>query len=262
MIKLNKPCAPKELVKGEDITKQNCKEYEAHNADYKDGSRKFNFERNIYGHNAVRNLLKRIQNEKCCFCEGKFGAYASGDVEHYRPKGAVRQNDESTATVPGYFWLAYSWDNLYWCCQVCNRSNKRDYFPLKDPSKRARSHTDDLTKEEPLILDPGGADDPREHIGFHQELAIGLTDIGKSTIRIVGLNRAELLEDRLVRLSEIDTLLKIIEISESEPNPQIAELSEQANGTLQAAAFPLATFSAMATDYLNKRSQLTSRSAE
>ena len=151
-------------------------------------------------HTVVRETLKKAQNGKCCFCEGKFAAFAAADVEHYRPKGAVRQKEKSKAVLPGYFWLAYSWENLYWCCQVCNRSNKRDFFPLKDPAKRARSHADNLAEEEPLILDPGGLDDPSEHIGFHQELAVGLTEVGTNTIQLIGLNRAALVEERLTRL--------------------------------------------------------------
>ena len=250
MIRVCKPRAPQKLASGEALTRRDCEAYQASRVDYENGTKKFEFERDIYGHKAVREALKKVQNGKCCFCEGKFAAFAAADAEHYRPKGAVRQNEKSRAVLPGYFWLAYSWENLYWCCQVCNRSNKRDFFPLKDPAKRARSHADNLAEEEPLILDPGSLDDPREHIGFHHELAVGLTEVGRNTIQLIGLNRAALVEERLARLAELNMLLKIVEISKLDPDRPLAELPEQASGKLEAAVLPEAEFSAMATNLL------------
>ena len=250
MIRVCKPRAPQRLASGEAITRRDCKAYEASRVDYENGTMKFEFERDIYGHESVREVLNKAQYGKCCFCEGKFDAFAAADVEHYRPKGAVKQDEKSRALLPGYFWLAYSWENLYRCCQVCNRSNKRDFFPLNYPAKRARSHADNLAEEEPLILDPGGLDDPREHIGFHQELAVALTEVGRNTIQLIGLNRAALVEERLARLVQLNMLLKILEISKRDPDLQLAELTEQASGTLEAAVLPEAEFSAMATNLL------------
>ena len=252
MIWVQKPPAPKRLASGVALTKEYCEAYEASRVDYGNGTKKFEFRRNVYGHDTVRDVLQKAQNGKCCFCEGKsFGPFAAADVEHYRPKGAVKQNEQSKKMLPGYFWLAYSWDNLYWCCQVCNRSNKRDLFPLRDPTKRARSHDDNLTDEEPLILDPGGLDDPREHIGFHKEVAFGLTEVGRNTIQLIGLYRGELEEARRTRLAELDKLLKIVNISKQIGDPQLAELAENASGVLEAAVLPEAEFSAMATTFLD-----------
>ena len=250
MVRVCKPRAPQRLASGNALTKKNCQTYEASKDDYENGTKKFEFKRNIYGHTTVRDVLKKAQNGKCCFCEGKFDAFAAADVEHYRPKGAVRQDEKSRAVLPGYFWLAYSWENLYLCCQVCNRSNKRNFFPLNDPAKRARSHADNLAEEKPLILDPGGLDDPRQHIKFHKELAVGLTEVGRNTIQLIGLNRAALVEERLARLDKLNILLIIIEIWKRDPEPQLSELTEQASGELEAAVLPEAEFSAMATKFV------------
>lgn len=251
MIRVSKPRAPQNLNKGIEVTRQNCEAYSAHSASYHTGRRKFKFDRNIYGHKSVRDTLRASQRGKCCFCEGKFAAYAAGDVEHYRPKGAIRQDEESVVLNPGYYWLAYSWENLYWSCQVCNRTNKRDLFPLRDPSRRARSHEEEIGQEDPLILDPGGAADPKEHIEFRHELAVGVTDIGRTTVQVIGLNRVDLIEERLARLAKLKRLLEIVGLGECPELPEFKELVVSARSELEKAVAPESAFSAMAADYLS-----------
>ena len=251
MIRVEKPCPPQRLDRGSEITEEHCEAFDENSADYQRGVRKFTFQRDIYSHQSVRRVLETAQFRKCCFCEGTFNAYAPGDVEHYRPKGAVFQDKDSAVARPGYFWLAYSWENLFWCCQVCNRSNKRDLFPLKDPGNRALSHHDDLAHEVPLILDPGGTEDPREHIAFRQERAVGLTDAGRTTIQVVGLNRVDLVEARLARLVEIKRLLDVVGIWESNGLAALEELAVRARRELENAVGPGSVFSAMAADYLS-----------
>ena len=126
-----KPTYPRRLDSGAEVTRSDCEAFDIAGEEYENGTKSFKFRRNIYSHPSVRQLLKRAHYRKCCFCEGKSNAFAPGDVEHYRPKGAVRQAENSIVLLPGYFWLAYSWENLYWCCQICNRSNKRDFSPLE-----------------------------------------------------------------------------------------------------------------------------------
>ena len=251
MIRVEKPGAPKRLERGMQVTVRNCREYNANSAHYQNGSKKFTMEREIYGHQSVRDLLKRCQHGKCCFCEGSFIAYAPGDVEHYRPKGAVRQDKASAAVRPGYYWLAYAWENLYWCCQTCNRANKRTFFPLTDPTKRALSHNDDLAQEEPLLIDPGGRVDPRDHITFQEDRAVGVTAFGRTTIEVVGLNRLDLLEARLSRLSEIKLLVAVVGVWENSAPTELEELAISAQRELDKAIAPESVFSAMAADYLS-----------
>ena len=251
MIRVEKPGAPKRLERGVNVTARNCREYNANSANYQNGSTKFAFEREIYGHQSVRDLLKRCQHAKCCFCEGRFTAYAAGDVEHYRPKGAVRQDKASAVVRPGYYWLAYAWENLYWCCQTCNRANKREFFPLMDPTNRALSHNDDLAQEEPLLIDPGGREDPRDHITYKEDRAVGVTALGRTSIRVVGLNRLDLLEARLSRLSEIKMLVEIVGVWENSAPTKLEELAISARRELDKAIAPESVFSAMAADYLS-----------
>ena len=256
MIRVTKPPCPDALRAGAERTRADCVKYDENAAAYSSGERRFEPDRAIYGNETVKKTLQKAQHRKCCYCEARFGANAAADVEHYRPKGAVRQDRESRRLFPGYYWLAYSWENLYWCCQVCNRSCKKDLFPLEDPAARARSHRDDVSGEEPLLLDPGGPDDPRKHIKFRQWRAVSATTAGKKTIDVLGLNRPELTEarrERLDRLKHLQLLLRWRDVAQGftgNMEPDDVALQERARRELDRAALPSEIFSAMAADLL------------
>ena len=243
MIRVCKPDAPTRLQAGIARTAQDCTDYNA-------GRREFKFDKTIYGHQTVKDTLSKAQHDKCCFCEGRFKAHAYGDVEHYRPKSSVRQARRAKALYPGYFWLAYSWNNLFWCCQICNRTHKKEFFPLIDPAKRARAHKDNLAIEKPLLLNPCGLEDPRNHIKFRGNLAWGVTKRGRTTIEIVGLNRPTLTEERLTHLKKIRVLWDITQVLNGKVEPTAAKVLKNAQNELDAAVQPTAKYSAMAADFL------------
>jgi hypothetical protein len=122
---------------------------------------------------------------------------------------------------PGYFWLAYVWENLFLACQLCNQTFKRNLFPLADPATRATSHLDDLAAETPLLLHPGD-DEPGAFIGFRDEVAFPIDDHprGRATIEVVGLNREEMVEHRLDHLMPFKLLLQVL--------PRLPPQSEEA----------------------------------
>lgn len=150
---------------------------------------------------------------KCAYCESYIKSTQDGDVEHFRPKGAVhdadnkviKTRDSSGNEQPhrGYYWLAYDWRNLLPSCILCNqlrRSNgqafgKGNRFPVR--KTHAAGPADDLLTEEPLLLHPV-LDDPAAHLTLDPTKGIlgGLTDRGKTTIQILGLNREGLISER------------------------------------------------------------------
>ena len=166
--------------------------------DYDNGIREFKFSSKIYGHKTVKKALKTAQHDKCCFCEAKVSHISHGDVEHFRPKAGFKIQLKTKLTKPGYFWLAYDFSNLYFSCQICNQSFKKNYFPLADEMKRARSHNDDHLNEDCLILDPGD-DNPDEHLYFEQEVIKVKNDSlrGTETIKRTGLDRKKLEDKRM-----------------------------------------------------------------
>ena len=66
------------------------------------------FSFSAYSHDSVKRQLKIDFNSKCAYCESIFVHNSYGEVEHWRPKKAVKDNPSHN----GYYWLAAEWDNL------------------------------------------------------------------------------------------------------------------------------------------------------
>lgn len=157
--------------------------------------------------------LEKLFHQKCAYCELKIEGI---EVEHFRPKGAVHEDPSH----PGYYWLAYTWSNLYPSCAFCNQARidyptwgdrtrglsagKATQFPLENAAARAREPADDLKREAPLLLDPC-EDDPSEHLGVNpfSGKMVGRTSRGKTSIRVFNLNRKRLRDLRVEVLSRL-----------------------------------------------------------
>ncbi len=210
MIQIKKSAeAPEKLVnEGISETKINKQLFEQFEDEFRSGDRKFEFKNTIYGHETVKSLLRTIQHEKCCFCERK---EEIGDVEHFRPKAAYRQKRGEQRSQVGYYWLAYDWNNLFFCCPKCNRRYKENLFPLADESKRAKSHSDDICSEKPLFINPQ-KDNPEYYIEYHgiTPHSINNNPKGKITIKETGINRPFLDERRLDKYKVCKMLYQFI----------------------------------------------------
>lgn len=178
-------------------------------ADYFKGQ-KLEFNSEIWG-DLKAFLLENVFYGKCAYCEARITHTSFGDAEHYRPKGrvTVRRNgsDEIVQSGsnphPGYFWLAYDWENLLPACQRCNSAEgKMNQFPV------ARQHADvtdppldssslDIL-ESPLLLHPY-RDDPRHHLVFGKKGVVsakGGSQRGQTSITVYSLDRDTLAVDR------------------------------------------------------------------
>ena len=255
MIFVDKPTPPVDLLNGESLKNDYCSSFVRDSKAYKNGTKKFEFNNRIYGHENVKAKLLEAQFNKCCYCESNIGSTSPGDVEHYRPKAYSQQDRGQSKIFPGYYWLVYDWDNLFVSCEICNSSHKKNYFPLSNPNARARDHSGDLTNEEPLILNPGECIDSCNHISFHCELAKGITKAGKTTVEMIGLNRHPLQESRLEKLALLKHLCNIVRILESR-NGNDAQISIEATQKLiQAYASRESEYSAMASEFLKQHKQ-------
>jgi uncharacterized protein (TIGR02646 family) len=237
------------LTRGVEQTREDCTAYDNSPDDYDSGAKKFDSDRKIYGAKSVKNALLRAQHDKCCYCESTFRSTSYGAVEHYRPKGSVKQALGQPESYPGYYWLAYDWSNLLVSCEVCNTSYKGILFPLVDHETRARSHHDQLDLEQPLFINPA-IDDPRSHIRFRGETPEPRSDVGRVTIQSLGLRRSELEEDRRERLAELMVLRDVVELQQNSTDPNIQDLVQQAQDFLASAILPQAEYSSMAQDFL------------
>ena len=222
-----------------------CELHDLHADEYRTRARTFKFKDHIYGHASVRNTLLEAQHRKCCYCESKFRANYPGAVEHFRPKGAVQQERSQEREYPGYYWLAYGWENLLVSCFWCNSTYKGALFPLSNPEARSRSHRDDVEAEHPLLVDPA-SEDPRQHIRFRGSASEPLTKRGRETIRVLGLDRDDLEEARREWLEILDVLRETVRLGERVGEERV----ERAQSILQHAVRPDAKYSSMARYFL------------
>ncbi len=143
------------------------------------------------GYERVKGDLAEAQKRKCCYCEFLEQGSKYRDVEHYRPKSV-------------YWWLTWTWENLYFVCFECNRTFKKNQFPLAVGSTPLVAEQPPPGRESPLVLDPGDASiDPIEAIRFCKEKVGGLerwvprprngSAVGRKTIEVCGLDRPALL---------------------------------------------------------------------
>lgn len=211
-----------------------------------------------YSRSTVKDALMKSHNEnKCCYCEQR-RRQSELEVEHFRPRTAAKQSKKGRLIYPGYFWLAYDWDNLYLSCGECNGRFKNCFFPLANPKERARSHNDDISNEQPLLVNPG-EDYPRDHIRFRLDKAYAFSSSkkGRKTIEVLQLNEENLRKSREEKIGYLKGLLEIIQLSEEEALPahvnksKWEKLVENARQNLARAILSNAEFSSMAEDFLS-----------
>lgn len=133
--------------------------------------------RELWKHTTVRKHIHPVLKdtlaamapglERCMYCGDSQGT----DIDHFEP---LRVNPLRT----------FDWNNHLLACSLCNSHLKRDQFPTADDGT-------------PLLIDPS-REDPAAHL--HLSLAAGeylhLSDRGKATIKVFGLNRSILMRGR------------------------------------------------------------------
>ncbi|HKP09610.1 MAG TPA: AAA family ATPase [Gaiella sp.] len=147
----------------------------------------------------VRAALREAYAGKCAYCETPLGEEAML-VDRFRPASGALALD-GTLSPDHYWWLAYTWENLYPSCPEC-QSFKGARFPVREPRAEPETTGEALRAERPLLLEPR-YDDPEHHLVFAEDGSVASsTDEGRATIEILGLNRAQLLGLRQEALAE------------------------------------------------------------
>ena len=116
---------------------------------------------------ALRSELAELSNRKCWYCEAR-QERSDMPIDHFRPKNRV--GEEGCENHPGYWWLAFEWENFRYSCTYCNSrrrdvktettGGKADRFPLRDEANRCWTPDDLLSEEQPVLLDPTVRTDP------------------------------------------------------------------------------------------------------
>lgn len=210
--------------------------------------------RAVYADEAVKQALEQIFAGKCCYCEFRVGVGADWDVEHFRPKGRVNE----CPGHPGYYWLAYHWENLLPSCTYCNQARKDratqnepespaagklDQFPLLDENFRCMDHLGNISLERPFLINPT-EEDPELHITFAPDgYAIGLSERGERTIEICNLNRRRLRDDRRTKLDSVIELARLLQTN-------YKEIQDKVNAALLRSAAGDKAYAGVARAYL------------
>lgn len=162
----------------------------------------------------IKAVYMMLQHNKCGYCERYLEGKIQHDVEHFRPKKAVkayRPPNEPQYPFPtggvwaeGYYLLAYHPQNYLASCKTCNTTFKKSYFPIAG----TRQQSDDpqvLLAEEPFLIYPIGTmdSDPEAIIEFYGIIAKS-SDHDPSAHNYC---RAKVTID-LLNLNKRDTLLK------------------------------------------------------
>lgn len=195
-------------------------------ADENNRARSFAFK--AYKGADVRAAMRTMFHRKCAYCEAFYAPTMPDDVEHYRPKAAIR--DEGRVTKPGYWWLAMAWSNLLPSCADCNRARaqeiegagrravvgKANQFPLVAGSPRATEEGAEA-KEVALLLDPT-VDDPSPHLEFRDNGSVhpalmgeAESERGRTTIEVVALMRRDLVDARRIVARETQAAIRHVQ---------------------------------------------------
>lgn len=171
---------------------------------------------------------------KCAYCEAKVVTTSPDYVEHFRPKGEVRDIDNQIVRIkidgteidhPGYYWLSYDWKNLLPTCWNCNTRHKDPSsgntigkgtrFPVE--GEYAKGPGEELN-ENPLLIHPV-FEDPSSHLEMD---ALGILHEvngsvkGSTTIAFFGLNvRQSLVDERKRVYDTMRDKMKLIFINDS-----------------------------------------------
>ena len=257
MIKIFKPVSVPAVLTGRGLTKmrQDCHQYDQFSDDYDAGRFRFAFDAKIYGDPTVKAALIAAQHGKCCFCETI--VRAEGDIEHFRPKGGFRQSKSGRLEKPGYYWLAYDWNNLLLACCICNQRYKRAIFPLTNPVGRAKNHHQDVLEEEPLLINPAQTD-PLPYVGFRQEIAYAKNGnrCGKVSIEVLGLNRENIIEARRDHLNLLNAFSRILALEALNEGIEWLNILQAARDFLHDATLDSSPFASMARSAAGSDSQV------
>jgi hypothetical protein len=138
----------------------------------------------------VKGIFVQHQYGKCIFCETQLesgeGTAVQWDLEHFRPKSAVRSWPPRKSglqtkyaglsfgrNAEGYHLLAYCPSNYAAACKSCN-SFKSDYFPIASDRVSTGIAPADYVSEDAYLIYPLGVEglDPRDLIVFDGAKAV------------------------------------------------------------------------------------------
>ncbi len=178
-----------------------------------------------------KSLLIEEYDGKCMYCEGDYTGGSHEDAEHFAPKGKITQGRQAVAH-PGYYWLAFEWQNILLACSKCNANHpdgvdgphdgKLNEYPVKGPRRNQPNKDPEAWWQEALDEKPGLLhpyfDHPERHFGAKPGGFIyGKTGRGRKTVDTCDLNRPRLRKNRRTLEKHVrGRIIRILERLEKE----------------------------------------------
>jgi uncharacterized protein (TIGR02646 family) len=125
----------------------------------------------------IKNQLMDKFHGHCAYCGKKLHSNIDANIEHFKPKSIYPE-------------LEFEWSNLLLSCRECNviKSNK---FPIDENGSS-------------ILLNPN-KDDLSKHIKQSKNgILEGISDRGKAMIEMLKLNRESLIEQRMLKMINMD----------------------------------------------------------
>ncbi|MGF2055333.1 HNH endonuclease [Vagococcus fluvialis] len=126
-----------------------------------------------YRHDEIKAKLNEETHGKCAYCEGKYKSTSFLRVEHMLPKTIFTDK-------------TYEWKNLTNSCEVCN-NRKGDTYKVSTGENLLNPYNDNVEEE----------------LFFIGSFIAGRNEKAVESIDIYDLNRAELVEDRQQKITDI-----------------------------------------------------------
>jgi hypothetical protein len=132
-----------------------------------------------YKHPKNKEALKNASHDKCMYCESKISHIDFAHVEHIKPKAQDK-----------FPHLEFDWNNHGYACPKCNNAKSKKYFSGCE------------------FVDPY-TEDPADHLCVFGAFLFNKqgSERGEITIKEIELNRAELVEKRNNRITDIQKAL-------------------------------------------------------
>jgi hypothetical protein len=144
----------------------------------------------------ARDALMKVFRNKCGYCESNIGTTSHGEIDYFRPFTDA-SNLSGEGSPDHYGWLSADWDNIYLACPACARA-KRSLFPVEGERAEVLTPLETVRQAERALLVDPCFDDPAEHLRFGETGYVeALSSKGEVTIKVLNLNRLELVQARL-----------------------------------------------------------------
>ncbi|MFE5388884.1 AAA family ATPase [Bacillus thuringiensis] len=198
------------------------------------------FRKNIYGNNEIKEALIEVFYNKCAYCESQMPYRLFKEISLFRPRTGVANEEKYNHLY--YGWLSFEWENLYLSCVECNRG-KSNLFPVNGDRAVYLSSLDQIRKIENYLLVDPCFDNPQEHITFDGARAVALSDRGTETIKVLELNRPELVARRFETIkmfkSHIEKLVFMIQLFQAQEDKRIlSDIDSVFNSILETLSSP------------------------